>query len=93
MGGETIVLYANGFGSVTPPVISGSLNQNGTLPTTPRVIIANNPATVTFAGLVSPGLYQLNIVVPSGTPAGDDYIYVTYSGATTPTQAYFLTAQ
>jgi uncharacterized protein (TIGR03437 family) len=93
MGGETIVLYANGFGAVTPPVISGSLTQVGTLPSMPRVIIANNPATVTFAGVVSPGLYQLNIVVPAGTPAGDDYIYVTYAGATTPTQAYFLTAQ
>jgi len=93
MGGETIVLYANGFGAVTPPVVSGSLTQNGTLPSMPRVIIANNPATVTFAGLVSPGLYQFNIVVPAGPPPGDDYIYVTYGGASTPTQSYFLTAQ
>jgi uncharacterized protein (TIGR03437 family) len=93
MGGETIVLYANGFGPVTPPVISGSLTQNGTLPSTPKVFIANNPATVTFAGVVSPGLYQLNVVVPPGTFAGDDYIYVTYGGASTPTLTYFLTVQ
>jgi uncharacterized protein (TIGR03437 family) len=93
MGGETIVLYANGFGAVTPPVIKGSLTQNGALSSTPRVLIANNPATVSFAGLVSPGLYQFNVVVPPGTFPGDDYIYVTYGGASTPTQLYFLTVQ
>ena len=28
------------------------------------------PATVSFAGLVGPGLYQLNVVLPSGTTVG-----------------------
>lgn len=93
MGGETIVLYANGFGVVAPPVTSGSLTQMGTLPLKPQVTIANNPANVTFAGLVSPGLYQFNVVVPPGTFPGDDYIYVGYNGATTPPQTYFLTVQ
>jgi uncharacterized protein (TIGR03437 family) len=79
VGGETIVLYGNGFGAVTPPVIKGSLTQVGTLPTKPVISIANNPVTVSFAGLISPGLYQFNITVPNGTPAGDDYIIVNYN--------------
>jgi uncharacterized protein (TIGR03437 family) len=82
-GGENIVLYANGFGAVVPPVIPGSLTQAGSLPTKPQISIANNPATVTFAGLISPGLYQFNIVIPPGTPPGDDFISATYNGSTT----------
>ncbi len=83
MGGETIVIYANGFGPVTPPVIPGSLTQAGTLPAKPIISIANNPATVTFAGLISPGLYQFNIVIPVGTPPGNDFVSATYNGSTT----------
>jgi uncharacterized protein (TIGR03437 family) len=80
MGGEQIVLYANGFGPVTPPVVAGSEIQTGSLPALPQILIANNPATVAFAGLISPGLYQFNITIPPGTPSGDDYILVNYAG-------------
>jgi uncharacterized protein (TIGR03437 family) len=83
MGGENIVIYANGFGPVVPPVIPGSLTQSGNLATKPQISIANNPVTVTFAGLISPGLYQFNIVVPVGTPPGNDYIMATYNGSST----------
>jgi uncharacterized protein (TIGR03437 family) len=81
--GEQIVLYMNGFGAVTPPVVPGSATQAGTLPTLPRILIANVPATVTFAGLISPGLYQFNITIAPATPSGDDYINVTYNGTQT----------
>lgn len=81
-GGETIVLYANGMGPVVPAVIKGSETQSGSLPTKPIVSIANNPMNVTFAGLISPGLYQFNVVVPPGTPPGDDYVIINYNGST-----------
>jgi uncharacterized protein (TIGR03437 family) len=42
--------------------------------------IAGITATVQFAGLVSPGLYQFNIVVPAATPDGDNALDATYSG-------------
>jgi uncharacterized protein (TIGR03437 family) len=42
------------------------------------ISIANNPVTVSFAGLISPGLYQFNITIPNGTPPGDDYIIINY---------------
>ena len=30
---------------------------------------------MTFAGLVSDGLYQINVTVPSGTPSGDQTVF------------------
>jgi uncharacterized protein (TIGR03437 family) len=34
--------------------------------------------------LTSPGLYQLNIVIPAGTPNGNQSISCTYGGSATP---------
>jgi uncharacterized protein (TIGR03437 family) len=46
--------------------------------------VAGSPATVTFAGLNGfPGLFQLNIVIPTGTPNGDSAIACIYGGQAT----------
>ena len=42
------------------------------------------PATVTFAGINSAGLYQLNVVVP-GVSSGDQAVLATVSGLQTQT--------
>jgi uncharacterized protein (TIGR03437 family) len=84
--GETIVLYINGLGQTTPPVVNGSATQTGTLPTNPTVTIANVPATIQFAGVVAPGLYQLNVIMPA-VASGDDFITLTYNGFTSQTGA------
>jgi uncharacterized protein (TIGR03437 family) len=81
--GETIVLFANGFGPTSTTLVTGSETQSGSLPTLPVVTIGGIQATVEFAGLVSPGLYQFNVVVPSNAPAGDDTIVATYNGLST----------
>jgi uncharacterized protein (TIGR03437 family) len=81
--GETIVLYANGFGPTSVPIVSGSPTQGGNLSPLPVVKIGGSNATVQFAGLVFPGEFQLNITIPSGTPDGDQSITATYSGAST----------
>jgi uncharacterized protein (TIGR03437 family) len=39
--------------------------------------------TVTFAGLVAPGEFQFNVVVPSTLADGDQPITATYGGSTT----------
>lgn len=83
--GETIVIYANGFGASTVPVVSGSETQSGTLPTMPTIQIGSATATVTYAALISPGLYQFNVVVPTSVAAGDNAIQASYNGQ--PTQA------
>jgi uncharacterized protein (TIGR03437 family) len=80
---ETVVAYAVGFGLPRQAITAGSSTQSGTLATLPVCTINGNPATVTFAGLISPGLYQLNLAVPANTPSGDNPIACKYSGATT----------
>lgn len=84
--GETIVLYANGFGATLTPVVSGSATQSGTLSPLPAVTIGGINATVAFAGLnVTPGEFQFNVVVPPNTPDGDQPVIVSYNGAATQT--------
>src|SRR5262249_1870087 len=81
--GEIIQIYGNGFGPTTVPVAAGASTQSGNLPVLPSVAIGCVPATVPFAGLISPGLYQFNVTVPSSAPPGDDAIVATYAGFTT----------
>ena len=50
----------------------------------PDVQIGDVTATVQFAGLISPGLYQFNVVVPSAPPVGDNAVMASYGGITTP---------
>jgi uncharacterized protein (TIGR03437 family) len=82
--GETIILYANGFGPTTPPVLKGSAIQMGTLPSLPSLQIGGMTATVGFAGLISPGLYQFNVTIPASAPNGDNPIQSEYGGTTPP---------
>ena len=79
--GETVVLYANGFGLTSVPVVSGSSAQSGTLSPAPVVTIGGIAATVSFAGLVAPGEFQFNVVVPANAPSGDNAVTATYNGA------------
>ena len=80
---EQIVFFANGFGPTSSPVTAGSLAQSGTLPTAPMVTIGGQQANVVYAGLISPGLYQFNVVVPASVPNGDATVVATYNGFTT----------
>ena len=41
-------------------------------------------ATVTFAGVISPGLYQLNVIVPATLADGDAALSASYGGASAP---------
>jgi uncharacterized protein (TIGR03437 family) len=82
--GETVVLYANGFGPVSASVVSGSSSQTGTLATLPAVTIGGIPATVRYAGINGPpGLFQFNLVVPASLANGDQPITATYNGLST----------
>jgi uncharacterized protein (TIGR03437 family) len=79
--GEVVVLYANGFGSTSTAVVAGSETQSGTLSPLPVVTIGGINATVQFAGLVAPGEFQFNVVVPMNAPSGDNALIATYGGA------------
>jgi uncharacterized protein (TIGR03437 family) len=80
---ETVVLYANGFGSTSAPVVSGSVTQSGTLTPLPVVKIGGITANVQFAGLNAPGEFQFNVTVPAGLANGDQAITASYGGQTT----------
>ena len=80
--GESILLFANGFGPTSSGVISGSEAQGGTLATNPVITIGGLSASVQFAGLISPGLYQFNVVVPA-LPSGNATLTATYNGQST----------
>ena len=81
--GETIVMYANGFGSTSTPVVSGSETQSGTLSPMPVITIGGVAAKVTFAGLVAAGEFQFNVVVPPSLANGDQPTMAMYNGLTT----------
>jgi uncharacterized protein (TIGR03437 family) len=81
--GETILLYANGFGPTSIAPVSGSATQGGTLTPPPVIKIGAATAAVQFAGLVSPGEFQFNVVVPLNAQDGDQTITATYNGGTT----------
>ena len=75
--GETIQVYVNGLGSVSPQVSDGAPGS-ATAPynTTVNTIMADidgTAANVSFSGLAPDfaGVYQLNITIPTGLTAGD----------------------
>jgi len=82
--GETVVLYANGFGATSTPVVGGSETQSGNLTPLPVITIGGVSAQLTFAGLVAPGEFQFNVVVPANAPSGDNVVLATYNGAEAP---------
>ncbi len=85
--GQTIELFANGLGPVTNQPASGepasalSLAQTRS---TPVVTIGGQPAEVSFSGLAPgfPGLYQVNVTVPSGLNPGTYPISIAIGGRT-----------
>jgi uncharacterized protein (TIGR03118 family) len=70
--GETIVLYGTGLGVTNPAAPEGKLITTALpLATPPIIMIGGTASQVPFAGLISAGLYQINVTVPASTPSGD----------------------
>jgi uncharacterized protein (TIGR03437 family) len=85
--GETLQIYATGFGPTAPAVPAGQLVGSPALLsdlTQLHVTIGGMPATVQFAGIVAPGLYQINAIVPQ-LPNGDQPILATIAGVSSQT--------
>jgi uncharacterized protein (TIGR03437 family) len=83
--GEIISIYANGFGPTSDSISPGSGSQSGVLSPAPSIKIGGTNATVLFAGLVTPGLFQFNVAVPAKAPNGDLAINATYDDVSTQT--------
>ncbi|HWE52543.1 MAG TPA: TIGR03118 family protein [Bryobacteraceae bacterium] len=92
--GETVVLYGTGFGATAPATPNGSLLAAAlTLAAPPAVTVGGVPATVAYAGLVEPGLYQLNVVVPATAASGDAAVIATTSSGQQSQGGAFISIQ
>jgi len=89
--GDILQLYVNGLGVTSPDVPAGQVpsipypvsNLGDVL-----VMINGQLAQVLFAGVTSPGLYQLNVVVPDGLPLGRQLIRVKRGSQLSPDGIY-----
>lgn len=69
--GETVLVFLTGMGAVTPPVADGTAGKSSPLSLIDAsplsVLVAGQTANIVFSGLAPgyPGLYQLNITLPS----------------------------
>ena len=89
--GDTILLFGTGFGPTTPPSPIGQLINAAPLAGQVTVRVGGIAAITQFAGIVSPGEYQFNIVVPNA-PDGDNAVSIQIGGSSSQSNA-FLTIQ
>ncbi len=76
--GEVIALFGTGFGPTNPGITDGGIvGAPLTVGTAPTVTIGGASAQVVYAGLVSAGVYQINVLVPASTPNGDQPVVAT----------------
>jgi uncharacterized protein (TIGR03118 family) len=91
--GETVALFATGLGNTNPPFPPGQIvTAPAPLAAPATVMIGGIPASVSFAGLVQTGVYQVNAVVPLSAPSGDNAVTVQVGGYTSP-GGVFLTVR
>jgi uncharacterized protein (TIGR03437 family) len=87
--GETVTLFGSGFGR-TQVAVNPNLAQSFAVPlahttgdfqsTQATLTIGGQPATISFIGMVSPGLYQINASVPQGLSPGDQPVVLSLLG-------------
>jgi uncharacterized protein (TIGR03437 family) len=86
--GEVIEIYGTGFGTTDPAMPTSQLvSQPAPLPLPATVSIGGLNAAVQWVGLVSSGLYQLNVTVPMVT-TGDQTVQTTVSGFQSPSGVF-----
>jgi len=86
--GETIALFGNGFGPTNPATADGQIVTVDLLcGNTATASVGSASAQVAYCGLVSSGLYQLNVTIPPGTPSGNAVVTMTIGGVTSNSNA------
>ncbi len=96
--GDALVILATGLGPVDQTVASGDIPPSGVLArttTTPTVLVGGVDEPVLFSGLSSyVGVYQINIIVVTGTPTGDAVpIQIRMNGITSRNDATIAVSQ
>ncbi|MEP6962294.1 MAG: hypothetical protein ABI995_09450, partial [Acidobacteriota bacterium] len=91
---QYVTVYATGFGETNPAVAPGDFPGGiARVKGSVRVLLNGQvlPAdNVLYAGVTpfSPGLYQLNLLLPANTPAGDLPLTIEIGGISSPAGAY-----
>jgi uncharacterized protein (TIGR03437 family) len=100
--GDTIVLYGTAFGRTTTPVnpelsqtVAFPLAHTGSDITQPlaKVTIGGQAVQLLFCGIVSPGVYQVNAVLPSGLTPGDQPLSMTLLSGASVSQTLMVPVQ
>jgi len=91
--GEVLSLYGTGFGPAAGAVTGGAV-VTGAYPTTNEVTVTVGrvAATVLWAGLVGPGLYQINVVIPDSLADGDHEVVASVAGQSSQSTALLRVA-
>ena len=100
--GDTILIFGTGFGP-TATQLNPEVAANVAYPlvhTGPdfraplaQVTIGGQPAQLLFCGIISPGTYQINAVVPAGVTAGDQPLTVNLLNGSSVSQTVFIPVQ
>ena len=70
--GDSVELFGLGFGPTSPQVPSGQAPSAAASTTNAVGLLINNVSvTPSFAGLSGAGLYQINLILPTGLGTGD----------------------
>ena len=87
--GETVIVYCTGLGIVSPAVTEGVPPTTASMTVNPvTATIGGLNAPVSYAGVTpgDPGLYQVNVIVPSGIATGDSVpVQITIAGQSSQT--------
>ena len=81
--GDFIELYGTGMGPTSPAAPDGvvfTTSYPASSLAAFEVTIGGVAAMVSFAGLVGPGLFQLDVQIPSGLSGGDQPVVLTVGG-------------
>jgi protocatechuate 3,4-dioxygenase, beta subunit len=82
--GETIQLFGTGFGPTAPGIAAGNIVREPVQTANPVTVhIDSTAAAVTYAGVVSAGLYQINVTVPAALADGEYPVTAAVGGART----------
>ena len=100
--GDTILFYGTAFGPTATPLnpamaasVAYPLAHTGPDITAPlaHITIGGQAAPLQFCGIVSPGVYQINAVVPQGVSSGDQEVKLTLLSGPSSPQTVFVPIQ
>jgi uncharacterized protein (TIGR03437 family) len=91
--GDIVLLYATGLGATNPPWPDGTVFE-GSYPVAGlnevQVTIGGVQSQVFYAGMIEPGLFQIDIAIPGELASGDQPVLVIVNG-TASQASVFLT--